>query len=77
MTHNKDNRIKLIDKDIADLIFVLKFVITGTGATHDENIRAKRLMKRFINYLKLSKRNSAVSSLIKEDISRVKLDDLI
>ena len=75
--NNIDNRVKLIDKDIADLILVLKFVIQGTGATHDENIRAKRLMKRFTNYLKLSRRDSAISSLIREDMSRVKLDDLI
>lgn len=75
--NNIDNRVKLIDKDIADLILVLKFVITGTGATHDENIRAKRLMKRFTNYLKLSKRDSAISSLIQEDMSRIKLDEWI
>ena len=39
---NIDNRIKLIDQDIADIVLVLKFVIEGTGGNHDENIRARR-----------------------------------
>jgi len=74
---NIDNRIKLIDKDLADLILVMKFVIQETGAEHDENIRAKRLMKRFLSYMKLSKRDSSISTLIREDIDRIRLDSLM
>ncbi len=73
----KENRVRLVDTDLADLILILKFVITGTGAEHTDNIRAKKLMKRFLSHIELSKRGSAISSLIQEDISRIRLDDLI
>ena len=74
---NIDNRIKLIDQDIADIVLVLKFVIEGTGGNHDENIRARKLMKRFTSYIETSQRKSAISSLLREDICRIRLDSLM
>ena len=73
-----DTRIKLIDQDVANIILVLKFVIEGTGGDHDENVRARKLMKRFMSFIDNSPiRKTAISSLIKEDISRIRLDNLM
>ena len=46
MNKRVETRIKLIDQDVADIILMLKFVIEGTGGEHDENVRARKLMKR-------------------------------
>ena len=77
MNKRVDTRIKLIDQDVADIILMLKFVIEGTGGEHDENVRARKLMKRFLSYMKLSKRDSSISTLIREDIDRIRLDSLM
>ena len=78
MNKRVDTRIKLIDQDVADIILMLKFVIEGTGGEHDENVRARKLMKRFLSFIENSPtRKSAISSLIKEDISRIRLDSLM
>ena len=72
-----NQRMRLSDRDISDCVLALKFIITGTGAEHDENIRAKKLMKRFIEHIETSDRTSSVSSLIKEDVGRISLDSLM
>ena len=40
-----NERIRLSDKEVADVIKLCEFVITSLGGTHDENIRARKVLK--------------------------------
>ena len=73
-----NERIRLADREVADIILLCKFVIEGTGANHDCNIIARLLMKRFIQHCESSsERGARVSDLLKQDISRISLEDMM
>ena len=73
-----NERIRLADREVADILLLCKFVIEGTGANHDSNIIARLLMKRFIQHCESSsERGARVSELLEYDISRTNLDSLM
>ena len=73
-----NERIRLSDKEVADVIKLCEFVITSLGGTHDENIRARKVLKKFIIHCESSQtRGMNVSSILKEDVSRISLEDLM
>ena len=73
-----NERIRLSDKEVADVIKLCEFVIKGTGGSHDENIRARAVLKKFIIHCESSQtRGMNVSSILKEDVSRISLEDLM
>ena len=73
-----NERIRISDSMIADVIKLCEFVITGTDSSHSENIRAKNVLNRFINHCENSSERSArVSEILKEDVSRISLEDMM
>lgn len=73
-----NERIRLADREVADILLLCKFVIKGTGANHDCNIIARLLMKRFIQHCESSsERGARVSELLEYDKSRTSLEDMM
>ena len=73
-----NERIRLADREVADILLLCKFVIKGTGANHDCNIIARLLMKRFIQHCESSsERGARVSELLKYEKSRTSLEDMM
>ena len=73
-----NERIRLSDKEVADVIKLCEFVITSLGGSHDENIRAKKVLNKFVKHCETSQtRGTNVSSILKEDVSRISLEDLM
>ena len=73
-----NERIRLSDREVADILLLCKFVIEGTGANHECNNMARLLMKRFIQHCESSsERGARVSELLEYDTSRTKLDSLM
>ena len=73
-----NERIRLADREVADILLLCKFVINETGANHDCNIIARLLMKRFIQHCESSsERGARVSELLKYEKSRTSLEDMM
>ena len=73
-----NERIRLADREVADILLLCKFVIKETGANHDCNIIARLLMKRFIQHCESSsERGARVSELLEYDKSRTSLEDMM
>lgn len=73
-----NERIRISDSMIADVIKLCEFVIKDTFGSDDENIRAKNVLRKFVQHCDNSSGRSArVSELLREDVSRISLEDMM
>ena len=73
-----NERIRISDSMIADVIKLCEFVIKDTFGSDDENIRAKNVLRKFVQHCdNSSERSARVSELLREDVSRISLEDMM